>query len=69
MFEELIFDKRERFKKKLTEKFFDCCSTAEFGQQLFFKKKREKKRTLHGNHWETNEYNILRMHVSARVTA
>lgn len=52
----------------LTEKFFDCCSTAEFGQQLFFKKKR-KKRTLHGNHWETNEYNILRMHVSARVTA
>lgn len=66
--ERLIFDKRERFKKKLTEKFFDCCSTAEFGQQLFFKKKR-KKRTLHGNHWETNEYNILRMHVSARVTA
>lgn len=52
----------------LTEKFFDCCSTAEFGQQLLFKKKR-KKRTLHGNHWETNEYNILRMHVSARVTA
>lgn len=53
----------------LIEKFFDCCSTAEFGQQLLFKKKRKKKRTLHGNHWETNEYNILRMHVSARVTA
>lgn len=41
--ERLIFDKRERFKKKLTEKFFDCCSTAEFGQQLFFKKKEKKK--------------------------
>lgn len=39
----MIFDKRERFKKKLTEKFFDCCSTAEFGQQLLFKKKRKKK--------------------------